>query len=154
MTTKTRAFDALFAIYTERGELTPAAVVDASRPSDAPLHDRFEWDDSVAGERYREVQAAEIIRSVHVTLVTDTERGPVRVRRFLATPQLESVDEPSTPWNYVPIEHLGADATAAILRQMEKDVAALRRKYRDHRAALDDLLRSTTEAAPTERRSA
>lgn len=136
----TTTFDELFRIYTENdGQLTPKAVVDASRPIDAPLHSRFEWDDSIAGERYREVQAAQIIRSVHAVRITDTERGPVNVRMFL-TPERED-DDSAEPWTYVAIDDLSANAVQAILRQMEKDVASLRRKYRDHRAALDQMLR-------------
>ena len=44
--------------------LTKKTLVDASRPEDAPLHNEFEWRDDVAAERYREVQAAKIIRSL------------------------------------------------------------------------------------------
>lgn len=48
------------------GTLQPAAVVDESRPEDAPLHPCFEWDDETAAEKYREHQATTIIRSVRV----------------------------------------------------------------------------------------
>lgn len=136
--------DALFGIYESNGGvLTPKAVVEASRPKGAPLHDRFEWDNRLAGEKYREVQAAQLIRSVHITRVTDTERGPVRVRAFLATAETvdtEREDVPE-PWTYTALDDLSANATAIILRQMERDVSGLRRKYRDHRAALDQMLR-------------
>lgn len=53
---------ALTDIYRARGELTPQLVVDEARPKDAPLHDRFEWDNKVAGEAYRRVQAQQLIR--------------------------------------------------------------------------------------------
>ena len=51
-----------------KGNLTPQALVDASRPEDAPLHGEFEWDDAKAAERYRETQAGYIIRSVEVVV--------------------------------------------------------------------------------------
>lgn len=44
--------------------LTPANVVDASRPEDAPLHKFFLWDDSAAAEKYRQHQAQGLIRAV------------------------------------------------------------------------------------------
>ncbi len=50
----------------ENGGVTPAAVVDASRPEEAPLHPVFEWDDATAGELYRVDQARRVIRSVRV----------------------------------------------------------------------------------------
>ena len=50
------------------GELHPADLVNASRSEDAPLHNEFEWDDNVASEKYREIQAGRIIRSVSVKI--------------------------------------------------------------------------------------
>lgn len=44
------------------GILQPCAVVDAARPADSILHDRFEWDDSEAAEQYRLWQARQLIR--------------------------------------------------------------------------------------------
>lgn len=51
-------------IRTDRGDLTPRAVVDESRPEDAPLHPAFEWDDAKAADEYRLGQARSIIRAV------------------------------------------------------------------------------------------
>ena len=49
------------------GELTKSAVVKASKAKKAPLHKFFEWDDSIAGHKYREQQAGYIIRSIEVS---------------------------------------------------------------------------------------
>jgi hypothetical protein len=54
--------DELKSIFEVNRELTPKIVVNAARKKDSPLHDRFEWNNAVAGEKYREVQAAELIR--------------------------------------------------------------------------------------------
>jgi hypothetical protein len=51
-------------IREEAGELTSAAVVDAARPKDAPLHPAFEWRDKRAAELYRQHQASTLIRAV------------------------------------------------------------------------------------------
>lgn len=59
-------------IEQERGHLSSEAVVDEARPDDAALHPAFEWDDSVAGERYRMQQAATLIRAV---VVVPSERS-------------------------------------------------------------------------------
>ncbi len=48
------------------GSLTSSAVVDAARDPDAPLHPAFTWDDEVAGEKWRLVQARNLIRAVVV----------------------------------------------------------------------------------------
>ena len=56
--------------------LTAKNVLDASRPPDSVLHKEFEWDDSAAAEKYRESQAAYLIRSICVT--TEQKAPPVR----------------------------------------------------------------------------
>lgn len=58
------------------GILTPQALLDASRPEDAPLHSCFEWDDSIAAEEYRKSQSAHLIRSI--VKVVDDYSEPVR----------------------------------------------------------------------------
>jgi len=59
------------------GGLTPKRLVDANRAEDAPLHNEFEWNDSVAAEAYRENQAAHIIRCL-VIKTEETEEAPIR----------------------------------------------------------------------------
>lgn len=61
----------------ERSEagLTPASLVEVSRPASAPLHNEFEWDDLAAAEKYRQTQAAALIRNITVT-VSDCEDSP------------------------------------------------------------------------------
>lgn len=95
--------DALQRIYDTEGTLTPNAVVDSARPDDAPLHDRFEWDDEVAGEKYREVQAAELIRSVTVTFQEPSTRERTQVRVF------HHVETEEAGPHYVPLSELDGD---------------------------------------------
>lgn len=53
-------------IRTRDGKIETVTVVDEARPEDAPLHPAFEWDDSVAGEKYRLYQARNLVRSIEV----------------------------------------------------------------------------------------
>jgi hypothetical protein len=53
-------------IYEKNGALRPADVVNEARPNDAPLHPAFEWDNNVAGEKWRQEQARNMIRTVVV----------------------------------------------------------------------------------------
>ena len=66
-----------------RGGLTPEAVVAESRAEQATLHSCFEWDDKKAAENYRCQQAAQIIRSIVVTM-EGQDNQPVEVRAFVA----------------------------------------------------------------------
>lgn len=65
----------------EKG-LTPRVVVARARPKTAVLHDCFEWNNSVAGEEYRFLQAAQLIRCVRV-IETDSKGEEVPLRAFI-----------------------------------------------------------------------
>ena len=65
--------------------LTPKNLVDASRDPSAPLHNEFEWNDTIAGEKYRQEQARCIIRHL-ITERIDTEQArKARDRSFVST---------------------------------------------------------------------
>lgn len=54
-----------------QGLLQAGDVVNAARSKRSPLHDYFEWDDSLAAEEHRKEQARQLIRSVKVVYQTD-----------------------------------------------------------------------------------
>ncbi len=53
----------------ETGTLRVDDVIDEARDPDSPLHTEFDWDDSVAAEKWRREQARELIRTVRVEIV-------------------------------------------------------------------------------------
>jgi hypothetical protein len=120
--------DQLQAIYTEHGKLTPAIVLDAARAADHPLHDRFEWDDEVASEKWRKHQARELIRSVRIVYkeATDTDPGK-SIRAFHA---VRGTDDESV---YEPAEAIAEDPLkrAMLLRDAEREWKTLLRRYKD-----------------------
>lgn len=116
--------DHLQSIYDQRGQLTPALVVDIARPEDHPLHDRFEWNDAVAGEAHRQEQARRLIRSVKIHDNRDPKR-PRHIREFVSVQRGDA-----TPTYMPTIDAVSDDMTRAIVLQaMERDIAALKRKY-------------------------
>ena len=119
--------DQLQHIYEQNGTLTPNLVVEAAKPKNHPLHDRFEWDDKVAGHQFRLVQAAKMIRSVKVVYREGTEtEEPRSVRAFPAVRA-----EQGTPAAYMPVEDVAADPelSALVLREMEREWKQLHRRY-------------------------
>lgn len=115
--------DHLQTIYRARGEMTPAVVVEEARPAGSPLHTHFEWDDTVAGEKYRLVQAQELIRSVKVTFVKNDEVKDVRA--WVSVSRVDNYRE------YLPVEEVVQDPFSyrLVLQEMERDIATLERKY-------------------------
>lgn len=135
--------DHLQSIYDQRGKLTPQLVVEVATDAEHPLHSRFEWDDTVAGAKYREVQASELIRSVKVVYreATETERARM-TRAWVAT------RAPEEPHLYEPVEKVAADPLlrAMTLRQMEREWQDLKRRYADFEEFWQ-LIRNEGEAA-------
>lgn len=65
-------------IHRKHGQLSPADIVEESRRESAPLHGVFEWRDREAAEKYRQVQARELLRAIVTVDSTVSEREPVR----------------------------------------------------------------------------
>lgn len=60
------------------GILTPQALVDDARPVRAPTHKLFEWNDEVAGEKWRLQQASHYLRSVRTVMKSGEKEVEVR----------------------------------------------------------------------------
>lgn len=125
-------------IYRARGELTPQLVVDEARPKDAPLHDRFEWDNKVAGEAYRRVQAQQLIRSVRIEYTSEPAGERKFIRGFHSLRESGDTERDG----YAPTEEIVQDelSTRILLRQCEREIADLKRKY-GHLAEFAELIR-------------
>lgn len=67
-------------VYKEIGDtcITPEEVLEKARNKKSELHKCFEWDDSVAAEKYRLEQARTVIRML-VIKTEDKEEQPQRV---------------------------------------------------------------------------
>lgn len=66
------------------------ALVEASRPEKAVLHDEFEWDDEVAANQHRRSQAACIYRSIEVLV---EERPATRAFQTIDIEIIQKTDD-------------------------------------------------------------
>ena len=62
----------LDSITKKHGRLRASDVVRDAENPESPLHGLFEWDDAVAGARYRIIQARGIIQDVYYTAIQET----------------------------------------------------------------------------------
>jgi hypothetical protein len=111
----------------DRRELLPEDVVEAARPVDSPLHHRFEWDDSIAGEAYRKNQATVLIRSSRLPIPRPPGQREQRfVRSFVSNYQVDTEKR-----GYTPIEEVVQDefATGLLLKELRREIANLKRRY-------------------------
>ena len=119
--------DTLEALRTENsGALTPDIVVESARPKDSPLHNCFEWDDSIAGEKYRKEQARRIIQCV-VTVIRDDNPnpGPQTIRAFTSVKDDKGCRYYTTTAYALSDDELKKQVFANLIRDMD----TLRRKY-------------------------
>lgn len=108
------------------GILLPEHVVEAARPKSSPLHNRFDWDDNEAAEKWRLHQARKLIRVVVEYIPADKSASdPTPVFVALRT-------ESSTGGGYRKmVDVLSDDQQRDILiSQALADMETFRRKYR------------------------
>ena len=120
--------DAMEGVRSQCGDLTPKAVVDVARKQRNEvgryLHAHLEWDDKVAGEKYRHVQAQDLIQRV-VTIRQHPETGvTIRVRAYIA------IDHPDRGNVYEPLDEVLDDpmSTEIALMSMEREWKGLWRR--------------------------
>ena len=105
----------------EENRLNAPDLVNESRPEDAPLHPEFEWDDSVAAEKWREEQASALIRHLVVRIEANDQEYPTR-QYFMVQKELNT---------YEPIQVIlkDEDKTAMLLEQAKRELQAFKAKY-------------------------
>ena len=120
--------DGIFiAFRAQTGELTSARFLDVSRPEDAPTHNLFEWNDSVAAERYRLQQATVAINSVEVQIVNESTATAISQAAFVNVIS----KAPARTGEFAPIDVALSDANMrnALLQNALKELQSFRRKY-------------------------
>lgn len=59
-------------------QITPKAILDFARDENSELHKCFEWDNDLAAEKYRTIQAGNVIRMLYIEPKSE-DTPPVRV---------------------------------------------------------------------------
>jgi len=83
-------------IVAKKGTVTPKLLVEAAKSDNHPLHDAFDWHDSIAGMKWRKAQAMAMIiatkyvchmnarkKQIKNTDIFEDAKKSVQVRRFL-----------------------------------------------------------------------
>lgn len=113
-------------IYDQNNSLTPALVVEVASNPSHPLHDRFEWDDEKAGDKYRLHQARQLIRSVKIRVIDEEDPGKnYEVRAY------QAVRQPTGEMAYKSTVEVTEDPflSRLVLANMEREWRALRERH-------------------------
>jgi hypothetical protein len=113
-------------IVEEHGNLEPEMIVAAARPKNSPLHELFEWDNKVAGDKYRIGQARTLIRIVREEIGEDADGAPIYVRAYTAARHAGREESGYLPTRDVLLSPV---SEAILLRRLRREVAALNQRY-------------------------
>lgn len=117
------AYDVLLDLDKE-GRKNAKALVEVSRPEDAPLHALFEWDDSVAAEKYREYQGRWIIRHIGIQEEPENVDEPAPIIRALF-----QIDDHSNDYEFTTVIMNDAEKYERLLQVAKKELAQFKVKY-------------------------
>lgn len=105
-------------------DVTPIKVVEVARNSSNVLHTLFEWNDTIAAENYRVIQARRVINSIIIkTEVKRDEVEPTKVRYYVSTGMNDGTYK--TISSVVRVQ----DDYDDLLKRANDELMAFRRKY-------------------------
>ena len=108
----------------QQGCLTPKIVLESARSETSVIHGCFEWNDSIAAEKYRENQAGSLIRNLTVKMITSDKEQSEPVRAYVNIRQSDSSEFISVG-NVLKDEEL----TRKMLEQAKTELNAFAKKY-------------------------
>ena len=109
-----------------RGAVRADEVHDEVAQLEHPLHGRYEWDDSVAGRKYRLQQINDDIRSYMTVTVSPRTGEPVTIRKFVA---LKECGRPGTGYISTEVALRDPESRAYMLTEFKRQAEQLRGKY-------------------------
>ena len=118
----------------ELGEqYTLSQVVEKAKNEQSEMHNLFEWDDTIAGQKYREAQAGTMIRCLVIAKKEDQEEKPTNIRIFHNTGKRDNA--------YTPITRFirNQDEYAELLERAYEELRAFKKKY-SSLSELDEIL--------------
>lgn len=109
------------------GRLTQKIVLDDARSKASILHSAFEWDDAVAGEKYRLDQAGHLIRSITVDVKVPKQEKTKPVRAFVNV--LREDDQ-----SYTSVAHAMSDAELRqqVISRAWAELQSWRKRYSEY----------------------
>ena len=115
------------------GNLTNEAIVEAARDESSPLHNAFEWNDSIAGQRYRLTQAGEMKRALVFVHRREDEKREHVVRAWVPVHRLDDGDKERKVNTWVPFDEAMADPALRkeVLDRALAEAQAWRARYQD-----------------------
>lgn len=82
--TKKIIYDEVKKIYEQEKKVSPSIVLELAKDPNHPLHNFFEWDNETASNKYRLIQARELINSIIIEVINEQKNQKHKVRAFFS----------------------------------------------------------------------
>jgi len=105
-----------------KGDQALQVVLDEASSPESPLHGYLEWDDSVAGHKYRLGQCRHFINHVYVRVIHNDE--PVMVRALVNVVQSNGNGR-----SYKPVQDVDADEGTYLVKRARAELSGWRQRY-------------------------
>ena len=145
-------YDEVNRIYQKNKKITPDQIIELARDENHPLHDYFEWDDAIAGNKYRLIQAREIIKNIMLVIKNEETGERFKVRAFLNVNEAEDgelcVNGNQLTENYYINQSQvrdSEDLRKYQLRKARAELLAFKEKYRLLSDELEDVFKAIDE---------
>ena len=133
--------NAIEMIKEEKGYATKEDLLEYSRPLESDTHALFEWDDSIAAEKYRLAQAGLVMRQLEVEIIRESANAQgvnlsikkteptIRTRAFVNIE--ENYGQFGTPGRFVGISEALSNDTYRdrVLENARKELLSFKTKY-------------------------
>lgn len=103
-------------------EYSLSDVVEKAKDENSEMHSIFEWDDSVAGEEYRKIQAGKMVRNLVIVRNDETEEK-TNVRYIVSTGKRDGT------YTYTRLIVRNQDAYEELLKRALAELRAFKEKY-------------------------
>lgn len=103
-------------------EYSLSDVVEKAKDENSEMHSIFEWDDSVAGEEYRKIQAGKMVRNLVIVRNDETEEK-TNVRYIVSTGKRDGTYTPTR------LVIRNQDAYEELLKRALAELRAFKEKY-------------------------
>lgn len=114
----------------QSGSITPEEVLEDAKNKTSPLHGYFEWDDSLAAEKWRVTQANYLLRSIEI-VVTRSDGTEMQVRQYYSI--IEETEQGQTQSYYMLGVVLNdAEKRAAVIADAFREVENWRLRYEQY----------------------
>ena len=85
-------YDEVKKIYEVEKKISPSRILELAKDENHPLHAFFEWDNETASNKYRLIQARELINSIIIELINEENNEKHKIRSFLSVSENKDSD--------------------------------------------------------------